>query len=146
MPFRSIDMAGPLIWLVNCAYFLEKFQDLLFQEIVMFAKIYNLYKQKKAVEARLLWYKTHGGDISNFEKDEVDLFGTEAKQFFEVIQGTKVGKIERHFNCNNPEFNKNLKNRLVYIKKTQNLSDTLQEGIRIQLSSKSIIVMLVGVL
>ena len=145
MPFRSIDMAGPLIWLVNCAYFLEKFQDLLFQEI-MFAKIYNLYKQKKAVEARLLWYKTHGGDISNFEKDEVDLFGTEAKQFFEVIQGTKVGKIERHFNCNNPEFNKNLKNRLVYIKKTQNLSDTLQEGIRTQLSSKNIIVMLVGVL
>ena len=51
----------------------------------MFAEIWNLYKQKKAVEARLLWYKTHGGDILNFEKDEFDLFGSEAKQFFEVI-------------------------------------------------------------
>ena len=47
-----------------------------------------------------------------------------------------MGKIERHFNCNNPECNKNLKNRLVYIKKTQNLSETLQEGIRTQLASK----------
>ena len=35
------------------------------------------------------------------------------KQFFEVIQGTKVGKIEKKFNCNNPECNKNQKNRLV---------------------------------
>ena len=35
------------------------------------------------------------------------------KQFFEVIQGTKVGKIEKNFNCNNPECNKNQKNRLV---------------------------------
>ena len=84
----------------------------------MFAEIYNLYKQKKAVEGRLLRYKTYGGDIPNFEKDKVDLFGSEVKQFFEVIQGTKVGKIEKHFNCNNPEYNKNLKNRLVYIKKT----------------------------
>ena len=50
---------GPLIWLVNYAYFLENFRDLLFQEIFMFAEIYNLYKQKKAVEARILWYKTH---------------------------------------------------------------------------------------
>ena len=88
----------------------------------MFAEICNLYKQRKAVEASLLWYKTHDGDILNFKKDEVDLFGSDAKQFFEVIQGTKVGKIERHFNCNNPECNKNLKNRLVYIKKTQILS------------------------
>ena len=95
-----------------------------------------MYKQKKAVEARLLWYKIRGGDIPNFKKDEVDLFGSEAKQFFEVIQGTKVGKIETHFNCSNPECNKNLKNRLVYIKKTQILSETLQEGIRTQLSSK----------
>ena len=95
-----------------------------------------MYIQKKAVEARLLWYKTYGGDIPNFEKGEVDLFGSETKQFFKVIQGTKVGKIERHFNCNNPECNKNLKNRLVYIKKTENLSETLQEGIRTQLSSK----------
>ena len=102
----------------------------------MFEEIYNLYKRKKAVEARLLWYKIHGGDIPNFKKDEVDLFGSEAKRFFEVIQGTKVGKIERHFNCNNPECNKNLKNRLVYIKKTQILNETLQEGIRTQLSSK----------
>ena len=47
-----------------------------------------------------------------------------------------MGKIERHFNCNNPECNQNLKNRLVYIKKTQNLSETLQEGIRTQLSSE----------
>ena len=75
----------------------------------MFAEIWNLYKQKKAVEARLLWYKTHGGDIPNFEKDEVDLFESEAKQFFEVIQGTKVGKIEKHFNCNNSECNKKTK-------------------------------------
>ena len=36
----------------------------------------------------------------------------------------KVDKIERHFNYNNPERNKNLKNRLVYIKKTQDLSET----------------------
>ena len=102
----------------------------------MVAEICNLYQQKKAVEARLLWYKTHGGDIPNFEKGEVDLFGSETKQFFKVIQGTKVGKIERHFNCNNPECNQNLKNRLVYIKKIQNLSETLQEGIPTQLSSE----------
>ena len=70
------------------------------------------------VQARLLWYKTHGGDRPNFEKDEVDLFGSEAKIFSEVIQGTKVGKIERNFNCNNPECKKNQKNRLVYITKT----------------------------
>ena len=133
---NTCPLDGPLIWLVNCAYFLEKFRDLLFQEIFMFAEIYNLYKQKKAVEARLLWFKTHDGDIPNFEKDEVDLFGSEAKQFFEIIQGTKVGKIERHFNCNNPKCNQNLKNRLVYIKKIQNLSETLQEGIRTQLSSE----------
>ena len=92
--------------------------------------------KKKAVEARLLWYKTYGSEIPNFKKDEVDLFGSEAKRFFEVIQGTKVGKIERHFNCNNPECNKNLKNRLVYIKKTQNFSEALKEGIRTQLASK----------
>ena len=110
--------------------FLERFRGLLFQEIFMFAEICDLYKQKKAVKARFLWYKTHGGDIPNFEKDHVDLFGSEAQQFFEVIQGTKVGKIEKQFNCNNPECNKNLKNWLVYIKKTQNLSETLQEGIR----------------
>ena len=110
--------------------FLERFRGLLFQEIFMFAEICDLYKQKKAVKARILWYKTHGGDIPNFEKDQVDLFGSEAQQFFEVIQGTKVGKIEKQFNCNNPECNKNLKNRLVYVKKTQNLSETLQEGIR----------------
>ena len=91
----------------------------------MVAEICSLYQQKKAVEARLDWYKTHGGDILNFEKDEFDLFEGEAKKFFEVIQGTKVGKIERHFNYNNPECHKNLKNRLVYIKKTQNLSETL---------------------
>ena len=133
---NTCPLDGSLIWLVNCAYFLEKFQDLLFQEIFMFAEIYSLYKQKKAVETRLLWFKTHDGDIPNFEKDEVDLFGSEAKQFFEIIQGTKVGKKERHFNCNNPECNQNLKNRLVYIKKIQNLSETLQEGIRTQLSSE----------
>ena len=45
----------------------------------MFAEICNLHKQKKAVEARLLWYKAHGGDTPNFEKDEVGLFGSEAK-------------------------------------------------------------------
>ena len=56
----------------------------------MFAEMHNLYKQKKA--------------------DDVDLFGSEAKQFFQVIQGTKVGKIETYFNCNNPEWNKSLKN------------------------------------
>ena len=56
----------------------------------MFVEMYNLYKQKKA--------------------DDVDLFGSEAKQFFQVIQGTKVGKIETYFNCNNPEWNKSLKN------------------------------------
>ena len=82
---NTCPLDGLLIWLVNCAYFLEKFRDLLFQEIFMVAKICNLYQQKKAVEARLLWYKTHGGDILNFEKDEFDLFGSEAKQFFEVI-------------------------------------------------------------
>ena len=76
----------------------------------MFAEIYNLCKPKKAVEARLIWYKTHGSDIPNFENDEVDLFGSEAKQFFKVIQGTKKGKVERHFNCNNSECNKTLKN------------------------------------
>ena len=103
---RGSSMDGPLIWLVNCAYFVEKFRDLLFQEIFLFEEIYNLYKQKKAVEARLLWYKAHGGNIPNFEKDEVDLFGSEVKQFFEVVQGTKMGKIEKHFNCNNPECNK----------------------------------------
>ena len=58
------------------------------------------------------------------------------KQFFKVIQGTKKGKVERHFNCNNSECNKTLKNWLVYIKKTQNLNETLQEGIWTQLSSK----------
>ena len=121
---------------MHCAYFIEKFQDLLFQEIFMFAEIYNLCKLKKAVEARLLWYKTYGGDILNFEKDEIYLFESEAKHFFEAIKGTKVGKIERHFNCNNPECNKNLKNRLVYVKKTQNLSETLQERIQTQLASK----------
>ena len=60
--------------------------------------------------------------------EEVDLFGSEAKQFFEVIQGTKVGKIERHFNCNNPECNKNLKNRLVYIKKPKILVKLYKKG------------------
>ena len=69
----------------------------------MFAEIYKLYKQKKTVEARLLWYKTHGCDTPSFDKNEVDLFGSKAKQFFEVIQGTKVGQIEREFNCNNPK-------------------------------------------
>ena len=44
---------GLLIWLVNCAYFLEKFQDLLFHEIFLFAEIYKLYKQKKVFQARL---------------------------------------------------------------------------------------------
>ena len=130
MPFRwSIDKGKLRI-------FLEKFRDLIFQEIFMFGEIYNLYKQKKTVEARLFWHKTHGGDIPNFGKDKVDLFGSEAKQFFEVIQETKVGKIESHFIGNNPECNKNLKNRLVYIKKTQNFSETLKEGIRTQLASK----------
>ena len=47
-----------------------------------------------------------------------------------------MGKIERHFNCNNPECNKNLKDRLVYVKKTRNLSETLQEGIRTKFASK----------
>ena len=74
--------------------------------------------------------------MPNFEKHEVDLFGSGAKQFFEVIQEKKVDKIERHFNCNNPECNKNVKNRLVYIKKTQNLSETLQERIWTQLALK----------
>ena len=76
----------------------------------MFAEIYKPYKEKKAVEARLLWYKAHGGDTPNFEKDEVDLFRSEAKRIFEVIQRTKVVKIERNFNCNNPGGNKNQKN------------------------------------
>ena len=71
----TFPLGGPLILLVNCAYFfLEKFRDLLFQEIFMCVEIYKLYKEKKAVEVRLLWYKIHGGDILNFEKDEVDLF------------------------------------------------------------------------
>ena len=47
-----------------------------------------------------------------------------------------MGKIERYFNCNNPECNKNLKDRLVYVKKTRNLSETLQERIRTQPASK----------
>ena len=47
-----------------------------------------------------------------------------------------MGKIERHFNCNNAECNKNQKNPLVYIKKTQNLSETLQEEIQTQVASK----------
>ena len=75
-----------------------------------------IYKRKRS-KLGYFGIKTHGGDIPNFEKGEVDLFGSETKQFFKVIQGTKVGKIERHFKCNNPECNKNLKNRLVYIKK-----------------------------
>ena len=126
---NTCPLDGPLTLLVNCAYFLEKFRDLLFQEIFTFEEIYNLHKQKKAVEPRLLWYKTYGGDIPDFEKgEEVDLFGSEAKQFFEVIQGTKVGKIERHFNCNNPECNKNLKNRLVYIKKPKILVKLYKKG------------------
>ena len=72
MPFR---------WSIDMRNFLEKYRDLLFQDIFMFAKIYNLYKQKKEVEARLFWYKTHGADIPNFERDKVDLFGSEVKQF-----------------------------------------------------------------
>ena len=36
---NTCPLDGPLIWLVNCAYFLEKFRDLLFQEIFMFAEI-----------------------------------------------------------------------------------------------------------
>ena len=71
------------IWLVNCAYFfLEKFRDLLFQEIFICAEIYELYKQKKATEATLLWYKIYGGDKPNFENDEVDICGSKVKQFF----------------------------------------------------------------
>ena len=112
----------------------------------MFAGIYRLYKQKKAVEATLLWYKTHGGDIPNFEKGEIDLFGSEAKQFFEVTQGTKVGRIERNFNCNNLECNKNQKNGLFYIKKTQILVKLYKKGYKLNLLRKSIIVILVGVL
>ena len=92
MPFRwSINMAGKL------HIFFRKVSRSALSRDFYVSKIYNLYKQKKAVEARLLWYKTHGGDIPNFEKDEADLFGSEAK-LFEVIQGTKVGKKERHFN------------------------------------------------
>ena len=104
----------------------------------MFAKICRLYKQKKAVKATLLWYKTHGGDTPNFEKDEIDLFGSEAKQFFEVIQGTQVGRIERNFNCNNLECNKNQKNGLVYIKKTQILVKLYKKGYKLNLLRKSI--------
>ena len=85
MPLRgSIDMASK-----QCIFFREVSISAL-SRVFMFAEMYNLYKQKKA--------------------DEVDLFGSEAKQFFEVSQGTKVGKIERYFNCNNPEWNKSLKN------------------------------------
>ena len=92
MPFRSsIDMAGKLR-----IFFWRSFEICFFKRFLCLQK-YKPYKQKKAVEARLLWYKTHGGDIPNFEKDEADLFGSEAK-LFEVIQGTKVGKKERHFN------------------------------------------------
>ena len=47
-----------------------------------------------------------------------------------------MGKIEINCNCNYPECNKSQKNRLVYIKKTQNLSETLQEGIQTRLASK----------
>ena len=131
MPFGwSIDMAGKLHM-----FFREVLRSAISRDLYNL-EIYNLYKQKKAVEARSLQYKTHDGDIPNFEKDEVDLFGSEAKQFFEIIQGTKVDKIERHFNCNNPQCNNNLKNRLLYIKKTENLSETLQEGIRTQIASK----------
>ena len=36
---NTCPLDGLLIWLVNCAYFLEKFRDLLFQEIFMFAEI-----------------------------------------------------------------------------------------------------------
>ena len=68
---NTCPLDGPLIWLVNCAYFLEKFRDLLFQEIFMFAEIYNLYKQKKTVEARLLCHKTHGSDVPILKKIEL---------------------------------------------------------------------------
>ena len=94
---NTCPLDGPLIWLVNCAYFLEKFRDLLFQEIFMFAEICNLYKQKKAVEARLLWCKTHGSDIPNLVKDKVDLFGSEAKQFFRSHSRNKSGQNRKTF-------------------------------------------------
>ena len=58
----------------------------------MFAEIYNLYKQKEAVEANLLWYKTHGADTPNFEKDGVDLFESEAKQFSRSFREQKWAK------------------------------------------------------
>ena len=41
---NTCPLDGPLTLLVNCAYFLEKFRDLLFQEIFTFEEIYNLYK------------------------------------------------------------------------------------------------------
>ena len=81
MPFRwSTNIAGKL------HIFFRKVSRSPLSRDVYVSKIYNLYKQKKAVEARLLWYKTHGGDIPNFEKDKVDLFASETKQFFEFIQ------------------------------------------------------------
>ena len=94
---NACPLDRPLIWLVNCAYFFGEVSRSAFSRDFYVCRNTKPYKQKKAVEARLLWYKTHGGDIPNFEKDEADLFGSEAK-LFEVIQGTKVGKKERHFN------------------------------------------------
>ena len=38
----------------------------------MFAEIYKLDKQRKVAQARLLWYKPHGEDIPNFEKNKID--------------------------------------------------------------------------
>ena len=63
----------------------------------MFAETYNLYKQKKAVEARLLSYKTHDGDIPNFEKDEVDLFGSEVKTVFRDHSRNESGQNRKTF-------------------------------------------------
>ena len=52
---NTCPLDGPLIWLVNCGYFLENFRNLVFQEIFMFAEIYKLYKQKKALEATIIF-------------------------------------------------------------------------------------------
>ena len=63
----------------------------------MFAEICSLYKQRKAVEASLLWYKTHDGDILNFKKDEVDLFGSECETVFRGHSRNKSGQNRKTF-------------------------------------------------
>ena len=76
---NTCPIDGPLRWLVNCAYFVENFRDLLLQEIFIFGEIHSFYKHKKAVDGRLLWDKTDGGGAPKLEK-EMKLIYLEVKQ------------------------------------------------------------------